>query len=346
MIREISALWPLIMVQRLACSASKLCALRLVRVNLRIKFFLTKLGTVVRRCAMETPYVIGFAIVQGVGKRSIMVVQARRVYVARRTKFQEVIIADLEDFGKSLVLDGYIQSSLVDEYMYHESLVHPAMSIHPNPRRVLIVGGGEGATLREVLKHSTVEEAVMVDIDEEVVKLSKEYLKEMHQGAFDDPRARVVIEDGKKFLAETDRKFDVVILDLTDPYSSEIARELYTEEFYRLVASKMNTPGVMVTQAGNSFFFEDIYEDIVKAVKRVFDYVVEYGSWIPSFGYICNFVLGSKGINPYAFDDSKVDKVLEQRGVKTKYFNGKVYLSMLYSPIIERSGVKFNEIKK
>ncbi len=292
---------------------------------------------------MEMPYVLGFAIVQGVGKRSIMIVQARKVYVVKRTKYQEVIIADLEDFGKSLVLDGYIQSSTIDEYIYHESLVHPAMVIHPNPRKVLIVGGGEGATLREVLKHSCVEEAVMVDIDGEVVELSKQYLEEMHRGAFNDARARVVIEDGRKFLSETKEKYDVIILDLTDPYSSEIAKELYTEEFYRLVASKLNKPGVMVTQAGNSFFFEDVYNEIVKAIRNVFEHVLEYGSWVPSFGYVCNFVLGTIGVNPYEVTKDRVDKVLSERGVSTRYFNGSTYLSLIHAPIIKRSGVSFND---
>ncbi len=288
------------------------------------------------------PYVLGFAIVQGVGKRSIMVVQARKVHVVKRTKYQEVIIADLEDFGKSLVLDGYIQSSAVDEYIYHESLVHPAMVIHPNPEKVLIVGGGEGATLREVLKHKCVKKAVMVDIDGEVVELSKKFLSEMHRGAFEDPRAEVVIADGKEYLRTCSEEFDVVILDLTDPYSSEIARELYTEEFYRLVASRLGSDGVMVTQAGNSFFFEEIYDSIVRAIKKVFKYVVEYGAWIPSFGYVCNFVLGSLNVNPYALSASEVDSRLKERSVDTKYFNGRTYIALLSAPIIKRSGVTFN----
>jgi len=290
---------------------------------------------------MEIPRVMGLAIVQGVGKRSIMVIQARRLYVYKRTRYQEAAIVDLEDFGKSLVLDGYIQSAEVDEYIYHESLVHPAMVLHPQPRRVLIIGGGEGATLREVLKHRTVEKAVMVDIDGEVVELSRQYLEVMHRGSFNDPRAEIVIEDGKKFLERCSEKFDVIILDLIDPYSSEIARELYTEPFYRLVSERLADDGVMVTQAGNSFFFEELYNEIASAIKRVFRYVLEYSVWVPSFGYTCNFVLGSKARDPASLRLEDVDRVLRERGVETRFFRGSTYMAMLYAPIVKKSGVEF-----
>jgi len=291
---------------------------------------------------MYIPHVLGFAIVQGVGKKSIMIVQSKRLYVVKKTKYQEVVIADLEDFGKSLVLDGYIQSSLVDEYIYHESLVHPAMVVHPNPRNVLIIGGGEGATLREVLKHRCVERVTMVDIDGEVVELSKRYLPEMHKGAFDDPRAKVVIGDGREYLMNTKEEFDVIILDLTDPYSSDIAKQLYTREFYEKVFEKLRDPGVMVTQAGNSFFFEDVYESIVKAIKDVFPKVLEYHSWIPSFGYSCNFVMATKGVDPFALTEKEVDSRLRERNVVTRYFTGRTFIAMINAPIVLRSGVRFN----
>jgi len=135
---------------------------------------------------------LGLNIVQGVGGSTVMVMKVSNVYVSTRTKYQEVQIVDLEGFGRALVLDGYVQSTEVDEFLYHESLVQPAMTTHPNPARVLIIGGGEGATLREVLKHGTVVEAVMVDIDGELVEYAKKYLGVMHRGSFNDPRAKVL----------------------------------------------------------------------------------------------------------------------------------------------------------
>ena len=176
---------------------------------------------------------IGLYTVENVSKYSLYIVKVKNVILTTKTKYQEVQIIELEEYGRALILDGYIQSAEADEYIYHETLVHPVMVTHPNPRRVLIIGGGEGATLREVLKHGCVEEAVMVDIDGELVELAKKYLDFMHQGAFSDPRAKVIISDGMKYVNECGSSvFDVVIIDLTDPYSSEIAKSLYTKEFY------------------------------------------------------------------------------------------------------------------
>lgn len=276
---------------------------------------------------------LGTVIVQGIGKNSLMVVKTRALITIKRSPFQEIIVADVEDFGKALVLDGYLQSTTSDEFIYHESLVHPAMVLHPNPRRVLIIGGGEGATLREVLKHSTVEEAFMVDIDKDVVELAKEYLPEMHQGSFFDKRARVVIEDGKRFVEkeyEKGAQYDVVILDLTDPYSSGIAKDLYTKQFFDRINGILTENGVMVTQAGSKFFYTQVYDNVANSIKSVFKYVAEYQVWIPSFGYSCNFVIGSKKIDTSMLLNSEyVDNVLRSRRVSTRFINGKRMVALL-----------------
>jgi spermidine synthase len=162
-------------------------------------------------------------LIEPLSGNTTLLIKVRAVHAVKRSKYQTIVIADTEDYDRVLILDDYIQSSYQDEHYYHESLVHPAMVTHPAPRDVLILGGGEGATLREVLKHKTVQRAVMVDIDGDVVELSRRYLPEMHQGSFDDPRARVVIEDGFVYVEnalKTGDKYDVVIMDLTDPYSS------------------------------------------------------------------------------------------------------------------------------
>ncbi|WP_243671364.1 hypothetical protein [Vulcanisaeta sp. JCM 16161] len=159
----------------------------------------------------------------------------RRVLYSGVTKYQRIAIVEFEDLGKALVLDGKIQSSLYDEFVYHESLVHPAMITHPHPRKVLILGGGEGATAREVLKHRGVEEVIMVDIDDEVIRLVKEYLPEMSQGAFDNPKLKLILQDGRKFLEESRDRYDVIVLDLTDPLEGGPSYLLYTIEFYSIV---------------------------------------------------------------------------------------------------------------
>ncbi|RLG75959.1 MAG: polyamine aminopropyltransferase [Thermoprotei archaeon] len=277
----------------------------------------------------------GLYTVENVSKHSLYIVKVRKVILTTKTKYQEVQIIELEEYGRALILDGYIQSAEADEFIYHESLVHPVMVTHPNPSKVLIVGGGEGATLREVLKHSCVKEAVMVDIDGELVEFARKYLDFMHQGAFYDPRAKIVIDDGKRYVAKCGSSiFDVVIIDLTDPYSSEIAKSLYTKEFYAEVKRILKSNGIMVTQAGNSFFYSDVYLYVLNNIKSVFPIVREYWQWVPSFGYACNFIIGSLKYDPAAVSEDRVNGILRERGVKTKIYSGAHHVSLLKGPVI------------
>lgn len=157
-----------------------------------------------------------------------------------QSKFQTVDVVDLDCFGRSLVIDGLIQSCQVDEFVYHESLVHPALLAHPCPKSVYIGGGGEGSTAREVLRHSTVERCVMVDIDEDVVRFCREHLPE-NSAAFSDPRLELIIDDAKAVLEKSGR-FDVIIMDLDDPLEGGPCYQLYTTEFYQMIKAKLN-PG-------------------------------------------------------------------------------------------------------
>ena len=159
----------------------------------------------------------------------------RKVYYSGRTEYQDVVVQDGAAFGMSLVLDGKTQSTEVDEFAYHEGLVHPAMISHPEPRSVFVAGGGEGATLREALRHTTVERVVMVDIDQQVVELCRTHLPKHHAGSFDDPRVELVYADALDYLEETGERFDVVIIDVPDPLEVGPAVMLYTREFYEMV---------------------------------------------------------------------------------------------------------------
>ena len=272
-------------------------------------------------------------------KSTRMATPVKRIIAFVRTKYQEAVVAEFEEFGLSLILDGYTQSTELDEFIYHEALVHPAMITHERPERVLVVGGGEGATLREVLKHNTVREAVMVDIDGEVVELCKRHLTVIHQGSFSDPRARLVIMDGKDYIEKSESgAFDVIVLDLTDPYSSEVARELYTAEFYRSVYRVLSERGVVVTQAGSSFFYGDVYDWVLNNVKLVFPIVREYSIWVPSFGYACNFIVGSKGRDPAALSIEDVEKAIDSRGLrgKLKLYSGRVHAALMLMPVLRK----------
>jgi hypothetical protein len=164
----------------------------------------------------------------------------RRMMFDGRSDFQRVQVVETEQFGKTLVLDGQTQSALADEKQYHETLVHPAMLQHPNPKSVFIGGGGEFATAREVLRHASVQRCVMVDIDELACDMCREHLPEWGNGAYDDERFVVAYEDARVWLEESDEMFDVIIMDICDPIEAGPGYRLYTHEFYEFCKTRLN----------------------------------------------------------------------------------------------------------
>jgi spermidine synthase len=219
----------------------------------------------------------------------------RRVLYEGQTKYQHVQVLETGPFGRSLVLDGKTQSSEADEWVYHEGLVQPVMVAHSDPKRVFIAGGGEGATAREVLRHQSVTEVVMVDLDKEVVDLCKEHLPNHHKGAFDDPRLTLLHEDALAYLDNTTELFDVMIIDVPDPLEGGPAYLLYTEEFYGVVKSRLGPGGMVVTQAGPAgpINVTEVFAAINKTMARVFRSVTGYRTYIPSFGTTWGFAMGA-----------------------------------------------------
>mmetsp|Transcript_19808 Transcript_19808/g.62903 ORF Transcript_19808/g.62903 Transcript_19808/m.62903 type:complete len:326 (+) Transcript_19808:36-1013(+) len=203
-----------------------------------------------------------------------------------KSDFQRVQVIRTGPFGKTLVLDGKTQSALGDEYVYHETLVHPSLLAHPNPKKVFIGGGGEGATAREVLRHKSVERLVMVDIDKTVVDICREQLPEWSQGAFEDPRMETHYTDAKAWLEETDETFDVIIMDIADPIEAGPGYVLYTEEFYKFAISRLSPGGVLVTQSGpgSAYSIEECFTTIHRTLQQAFNCVVPFTADVPSFG--------------------------------------------------------------
>uniref|UniRef100_A0A7S2NR58 thermospermine synthase n=2 Tax=Haptolina brevifila TaxID=156173 RepID=A0A7S2NR58_9EUKA len=227
-----------------------------------------------------------------------------------RSKFQTVDVVDLAPFGRTLLIDGLIQSCQVDEYVYHESLVHPALLSHSCPKSVYIGGGGEGSTAREVLRHTTVERCVMVDIDADVVKFCKENLPENAE-AFADPRLELVIDDAKAVLEQSATGFDVIIMDLDDPLEDGPCYQLYTEEFYTMCKRKLNPGGVFVTQSGQAGVKRHhlVWSPVNSTLRQVFPAVRAYNQAVYSFmdewGWNMAFVDGDMGtlLEPDQVDD-------------------------------------------
>jgi len=252
-----------------------------------------------------------------------------RIY-SGRTKFQSVDIINTGSFGVCLVLDGKIQSSEADEFIYHEALVHPAMLTHPRPESVFIAGGGEGATLREVLAHKTVKKAVMVDIDEEVVSLCRRLLPSWHQNAFDDPRAELHFADARKYLEESTDKFDVILIDLVDPLEQGPAHLLYTQEFYQIVKQKLGPDGIMSVQAEPAEWRNlDNFTAITNTLRNVFPIAQPYQVHVPSFLGLWGFVVASQSIDPSKLTTEEIDARISTRILKEpKSYDGLTHQAM------------------
>lgn len=263
-----------------------------------------------------------------------MVRRMERVIASGRTKYQDYFLFETKGFGKVLVLDKDVQSTERDEYVYHETLVHPAMLSHPEPRTVLIVGGGEGATLREVLKHPTVERAVMVDIDGELVEVAKRHMPEWHQGAFEDSRTVLIIDDARAYLERTQDTYDVIIIDLTDPVGEDNpARLLYTVEFYRLVKAHLNPGGIMGMQAGMIMLTHHRVHPVVhRTVREAFRYVRSYKNHIPGFFLNFGFLLASDAFDPAAFSEGVIEARIRERQLALRHLSAPYLEAMFVLP--------------
>lgn len=258
----------------------------------------------------------------------------KQVYLYKKTAFQEMAIVETGKYGKGLFLDGKFQSSVADEFLYHEPLVHPAMLCHGNPRQVLILGGGEGATLREVLRWQSVERAQMVDIDGEVVDACKEHLSEMHQGAFDDPRTELTIADAKDVLDTTSTQWDVIISDLSDPVDSGPAFELFTQEFFDRLRRVLAPEGYLVVQASDVAPPDfRLHTRLAKTLSQIFPHVVSYTNHIPCFGLPWSFLLASNREIDRRPDPDAIDSLLaSQTTGNLGYLDGITYLGLLQTP--------------
>ncbi len=240
--------------------------------------------------------------------------RASRILHRGTTAYQSIIIADTVNYGRALFLDDAIQSTEGDEEVYHELLVHPAMLAHPDPRDVLIIGGGEGAVLREVLRHRTVRTATMVDLDREVVELCRTHLPSWHDGAFEDPRTHLVIQDGRGFVEQGTRRYDVVIMDVVDMFDNGPAQALYTRQFYQQLRRRLQ-PGAIVVIQGMEFSFLDHYPHaaLARTLRTAFSEVHSYRVDIPSFLSSWGFVLVSDWCVPAQWSAAGIDQRIRQR---------------------------------
>lgn len=250
----------------------------------------------------------------------------QQVLFAGESPFQKIHVYKTHPFGKLLVLDGDPQSSEFDEDIYHEVLVHPALVTHPEPRSVLILGGGEGATLREVLRHPSVEKVIMVDIDQTVVDLCKKELPEYSKGAFEDPRVTVYYEDANRFLEKTAGTFDCVISDLTEPFPDSPSAGLLTAQFFSRVKSRMARDGVFAMQGSHAARGKnELHIRHVRTLKPIWNTVRPYRAFVPSFYTEWGFILASDRFDPLKLSAEEVDRKLSGFARNLRYYDGLIH---------------------
>jgi spermidine synthase len=257
-----------------------------------------------------------------------------KVLAYKKTAYQDMYIVETGVYGKGLVLDGKWQSCTGDEFLYHEPLVHPAMIAHGNPKHVLVLGGGEGATVREILRWHSVEQAMMVDIDGEVVEACREHLPEMHQGAFDDPRTKLVIADALEILDKTEQKWDIVISDLSDPIEEGPSFQLFTKEYFEKVQRVLAPGGYLVIQAGPVAPAElKLHARLVFTLKSVFPNVHSYMSATSTYGSPWGFAIATAENITTRPDPETIDQLLKDKTTGGfQLMDGMTLLGMLQTP--------------
>lgn len=255
--------------------------------------------------------------------------RVKELLLHRRSQYQEILVVDTFEFGRLLALDDIIQTNERTEFVYHEMLAHVPMFAHPNPRRVLIVGGGDGGVLREVLKHPVVEEAVLAEIDEEVIEAARRFLPSISSG-FDDPRARLAIGDGIKYVAEHPDTYDVIIVDSTDPINH--AEGLFSQSFYATAHRALREGGIFVAQTESPFYTADLVRRVQRSLRNVFPYSTLYWAVVPEYpGGFWTMSMGTKGIDP-----TKVpaDRYAERGfdGFATQYYTPAIHQAAFVHP--------------
>jgi len=265
------------------------------------------------------------------------------VYVVKKTKFQNCQLVHSPAHGKVLILDGRVQSTELDEGEYHEYTVQPAMFSHPHPESVLIIGGGEGATAREILKHKSVKHVVMVDIDKEAVMFCKKYLKTWHQGAFSDRRLKLVFGDARKYVERTKEKFDVVIVDLSEPVADGPAVFCYTKEFYEAIRRRLNLGGLVGVQTDVvSIDWNEFYPHLYKTLRHVYGEAQTVAFFLACINCMwSSTVCGDPtALNEEAFVHLDVDRMAAQLRIPLRFYDSIMHRRISALPKYVRAAQK------
>jgi spermidine synthase len=253
------------------------------------------------------------------------------------TAFQKLDLVETAEFGRVLILDGITQIAEKNEFQYHEPMVHPALCTHPNPRRILVIGAGDGAILREVLKYPTVETVDLAELDEGVIKFSKKYLGPIHRNAFADKRVHVHIVDGRDFVENHRGCFDVVIMDMTDPFGP--SKFLYTKDFFGMIKRSFRSPrGVFSMHTESPITRPKTFASIQKTLRSVFSNVRPFYFYIQMYAVLWSITTASDGADIASIGAAQIDRRLAKYNIRNlQMYNGNVHMaSQIAYPFISR----------
>jgi spermidine synthase len=260
-----------------------------------------------------------------------------RVYFEGRSEYQQVAVIGTPVFGKMLILDGDTQSSQGDEKIYHESLVHPAMAGCDDRSEVLILGGGEGATLREVLRCPQVRRCTMVDIDGLVVDLSKRYLPEWADGAFDDPRARVIVGDALAFMRGDRDRYGVIVSDLTEPLEDSPSNPLFNDDVFALIKSRLADGGIYVLQASTASFHNySLHCKMARTLRRRYAHVASFFTYVPAFDTDWAFLACSDRVDVATLNAGVIDAYCAQLRGENFFYDAVTHRRLFSLPLYLR----------
>lgn len=239
-------------------------------------------------------------------------IKIRDVLCHFRSAFQEIAVFETERLGRMLVLDGITMLTEFDEFAYHEMIAHVPLTVHPGPETVLVIGGGDGGTVREVLKHPDVKRVDVCEIDEEVIKVCRRYLTSL-ASSFDDGRVRVLFEDGARYVREHPRSYDVIIVDSTDPVGP--GQVLFQRKFYEDMKTALRDGGIAVTQCESMYFHQDVIRGVYSFVRSVYPKWGYYYTLVPTYpSGIVGFFFCSLGPDPVK--DISPERVEKLKGLK------------------------------
>lgn len=240
------------------------------------------------------------------------------------SEYQKIELVDTLEYGRLLIIDGVVMTTERDEFIYHEMITHPVLNTHPNPRKVLVIGGGDGGTIREVVKHTQVQEAVLAEIDARVVEVSRKYLPTI-AAAYDDERVRIKIGDGIQHVKDHKNTYDVIIIDSTDPVGPGVG--LFTKEFYQSVSEALAEDGMMIAQTESPYVNLEQIEGIYSDIHSIFPIARIMLANIPTYpsGLWC-FTIGSKKYDPRELDPAQIP---DRAG---KYYNKSIHYGAFALP--------------